>query len=160
MDNVFTKMQLDANDQEDMVVIRLGDLRPFVPYQIAFEIEQSLRMGCKQAARFDRVPGTFWPDIVGKDDPRLDAPKPHQGFRRSNLTSNVTRWEVRVNPPLVGLVFDGLITEMGYEEGIRLHDAIRRAGLRAKAWAGDTQRRVRVLGALSDSENDYRLGTC
>ena len=155
-ETLLKRTQMGADDNQDLVVIRLGDLRPTVPYQSAFLIAAGLRMGCKQAARHDRAPATFWRDMDLDD--LYDSPKPHRGFRRSKLVPNIDSYEVKVNPPLVGLFFDGVGKEMGYEDGIRLHQAIRRAGRRAKAWAGDTSLDRRMMGNLSDAEEDYRIG--
>lgn len=138
-----------------MVIIRLDDLRPMVPYQKGLEVSQGLRLACKQAARFDHAPATFWRDVDMED--LSDCPKPHRGFRRSLLVSNVKSYEVRVNPPLVALLFDGIGREMSYEDGVKLHQMIRRACRRAKAWAGDTSRNRRMLGMLTSGEEDDRL---
>ena len=154
---ILTRTQMGADDDLDTVVIRLGELRPRVPYQIALEIEQNLRVSCKEAARFDRAGNRFWKDLV-TEDPRLDVPKAHKGFRRSKLVPNVDTWTVAHKPLLVALLFDGVGKEMGYEDGIHLHTLIRKAGLRAKAWAGDTDSRSRMLGALHDAEADDKLG--
>jgi hypothetical protein len=154
---VLKPTQMGADDTLDMVVIRLGDLKPRVPYQIALEIAQSIRVGCKEAARFHRAPAKFWRELE-KEDPRLDIPKAHRGFRRSRLTPNVTSWEVVVSGPLVRLLFDGEGKEFDYESGINLHVMIRKAALRAKAWAGDTSKTRRMLGNLHSAEEDYRLG--
>jgi hypothetical protein len=155
-ETLLKRTQMGADDNQDLVVIRLGDLRPTVPYQTALKIAAALRMGCKQAARYDRAPATFWRDVDIED--LNDSPRPHKGFRRSTLVPNVKDYEVRVNPPLVGLFFDGVGKEVTYEDGIRLHQMIRRAGRRAKAWAGDISRDSRMLGNLTDAEDDHRLG--
>lgn len=147
---------MGADDDQDMVVVRLGSLKPMIPYQTAFAFAQELRLGCKEAARADRVPATFWRgmDLVSLED----CPVPHRKFRRSKLVSNVESCHVRVLPGLVTLIFDDTTTQMGYEDGIRLHHAIRRAGRRAKAWAGDTSRDRRLRATLTDGEENYRLG--
>lgn len=154
---VLKPTQMGADDELDMVVIRLGDLKPMVPYQIALEIQQSIRVACKEAARFDRASARFWRELE-KEDPRLDIPKAHRGFRRSKLAPNVSSWEVVVSGPLVRLLFDGRGKDLDYESGIKLHILIRKAGFRAKAWAGDTSKTRRMLGAIHSAEEDYRLG--
>ena len=148
--------QMGANDDQDMVVIRLGELKPRIPYQNALELMQSLRLGCMEAARYDRAPAKFWRELED-EDPRIDIPKVHRGFRRSMLAPNVSLWKVEVTPPLVRLLFDGRGKEFGYEDGIKLHILIRKAALRAKAWAGDTNTYSRMLGMLTNAEDDYRL---
>ena len=146
---------LGADDELDMVVIRLGDLRPRIPYQAALELAQSLRVGCKAAARYDRQSADFVNDMAEDIN---DTPRPHRGFRRSRLVPNVNTWAIEPRPPLVAVLFDGAGMEMGYEEGVRLHFCIRRAARRAKAWAGDTGKGMRMLANLTDAEGDYRLG--
>lgn len=148
---------MGADDKLDMVVVRLGDMRPMIPYQTAFEIAQAVRVGCKEAARSDRASAKFWREM-NTEDPRLDIPKPHRGFRRSELVSNVKSWEVVVSKPLVRLLFNGEGKEFDYESGIKLSVAIRAAGHRAKAWAGDVSRTRRMLGSLHSAEEDDRLG--
>jgi hypothetical protein len=148
--------QMGADDRLDLVVIRLGRLRPMLPYQNALELAAGLRVACKDAARYDRAPATFWRDMDLDD--LNDCPTPHKGFRRSTLVPNVKGYEVQVNPPLVTLLFDGVPVDIEYESGIKLHQAIRRAGRRAKAWAGDTSTDRRMLGNLTSAEEDDRLG--
>lgn len=154
---MLQRMQLGASSSEDMVVVTLGELRPIIPYQTAFEIAQHLRQGAKEAARHDRAPATFAREIV-LGDPRADLPDCHPAFRRSMQAPSVKKWEVRCNPPLVGLVFDGTITEFSYEDAIHLQWHIRRAGHIAKRWAGDRAKVRRVRGNLHDAEENYRLG--
>lgn len=149
--------RMRADDKQDMVVIRMGDMKPMVPYQTAFEIAQAVRVGCKEAARFDRASAKFWREMA-MEDPRLDTPRPHKGFRRSQLASNVKFWEVVVSMPLVRLLFNGDGKEFDYESGIKFSISIRKAGHRAKAWAGDSSETRRVLGSLTDAQEDYRLG--
>jgi hypothetical protein len=148
--------QMGANDNQDMVVIRLGDMRPQIPYQTAFELAQHLRVGCKRACRFDHADGSFWTDVDMED--LDDCPRPHRGFRRSLLASTVTKWELSVNKQLVSLRFDGRGIEFDYETGVKLHQMIRRAARRAKAWAGDTKKGSRMLSNLTDAREDDRLG--
>ncbi len=153
---LLTPMQFGADDKLDMVVIRLDTMRPMIPYQKAFEFAQELRVGCKQAARFDKAPATFWREM--ELESLEDCPKAHRGFRRSKLVPNVDSCHVRVKAPLVALVFDGRWIQTRYEDGIKLHHLIRRAGRRAKAWAGDTSNQRGLVGHLTDAEEDYRLG--
>ena len=148
---------MGADDKQDMVVVRMGDMRPMVPYQTAFSIAQAVRVGCKEAARFDRASAKFWREM-NTEDPKLDLPRPNRKFRRSKLVSNVDFWEVVVSMPLVRLLFNGEGKEFDYESGIKLSNSIRRAGHRAKAWAGDSSKTRRVLGSLTNAEDDYRLG--
>jgi hypothetical protein len=145
-----------ANDVEDFVVITLGDMKPKGPYQTALAIAHHLRLACKHAARFDNVPGSFWTDVDMED--LNDCPRPHRGFRRSSQVSNFKTWDIEVNGQLVSLSFDGRGREMDYEEGIKLHQRIRRAGRRAKAWAGDTVKGTTMLANITDAAEDDRLG--
>ena len=145
-----------ANNREDMVVITLGDLRPRIVYQVALEIAQHLRLAAKHAARFDNVPGSFWADVDMQD--LNDCPSAHKRFRRSNQTQNIKTWRIEVNGQLVSLLFDGVGREMDYESAIKLHMRIRRAGRRAKAWAGDTGKASRMIANLTDAAEDSRLG--
>jgi len=155
-EEVLQRTRMGADDDQDLVVIRLGTSRPSISYQAAFELAQSLRMGCKEAARYDRVPANFWLNMDLEDI--KDRPKTHRGFRRSMLIPTVEHWEVRTKEALVALVFDKEATMMHYEDGIRLHRIIFRAMYRAKAWAGDTTRPSRMLAMLTNAEDDYRLG--
>jgi hypothetical protein len=155
--DLLTPTDLGADDKEDMVVVRMGDMRPMIPYQTSFAIAQAVRVGCKEAARFDRAPANFWREMA-MDDPRLDTLRPNREFRRSKLNSNVDSWEVVVSLPLVRLLFNGEGKDFDYESGIKFSIAIRRAGHRAKAWAGDSSKTRRMLGALHSAEENYRLG--
>lgn len=149
-------MQLGADDCEDFVVVRLGSLRPMMPWQLALEKCHKLRSHCKHAARFDRADVGFWRDVETED--LDDQPSPHRGFRRSSLVQNFKSFEIASKPPLVALIFDGTWTEMNYEDGIKLHQMIRRAARRAKGWSGDTSRNTGMHGNLTSAEEDYRLG--
>ena len=148
--------KLGADDVEDMVVIRLGDARPCIPYQVALELAHYLRMQCKRAARYDHAIGSFWTDVPMED--LYDRPKAYHGFRRSKQVSNVDKWKLSENAQLIGLHFDGVGLEMDYETGIKLHQCIRRAGQRAKAWAGDSTKSSRMLANLTDAAEDSRQG--
>ncbi len=154
---VLTPTLIGADDRLDMVVIKLGDFRPMMPWQSALEIAHYLRMHCKSAARHDRQASNFWPDVPGQGDLN-DCPKTNRRHRRSKLGQNFNHWEVGHKGGEVGLGFDGRWKAMGYEDGIRLHNMIRRAGRRAKAWAGEGGRGRRMLSNLTDAEDDYRLG--
>lgn len=157
MSDVLHRMKLGASAQEDMVVVQLGTLRAILPYQSAFEIAQGLRMAAKEAARFDRAPATFTHEVT-KADPREDLPEYHPQYRRGTTLGNIKNWDVRVIPPLVGLVFDDTLTEFSYEDAVHLAWYVRRAGHIAKRWAGDRSRVRRARGNLHDAEENYRLG--
>lgn len=145
-----------ANDHEDMVIITLGSLRPRVAYQTSFEIAHALRVACKAAARYDRTPASFWTDVDIED--LEDCPRAHRGFRRSKQTPNTTDWSCRYNNSEVCLLFDGRGEIFGYEEGIRFHQMIRRAGRRAKAWSGQAGKSTTMLANLTGGEENYKLG--
>ncbi len=155
--SIATPTTIGANDREDMVVVTIADLRPMMPYQTALELAHHLRMHCKTAARHDRQSSDFWPDVPGQGDLN-DCPKPNRQFRRSRLVQNFNRWQVGDKGAEVALGFDGRWEAMGYEDGIRLHNMIRRAARRAKAWAGDSQRSRKMLSNLTNAEDDYRIG--
>ena len=71
---------------------------------------------------------------------------------------NFDRWQVGDKGAEVALGFDGRWEAMGYEDGIRLHNMIRRAARRAKAWAGEGRKSSRMLSNLTDAEDGYRIG--
>ena len=58
----------------------------------------------------------------------------------------------------VCLLFGDQAEIFGYEDGIKFHQKIRRAGRRAKAWAGDASSQRTMLANLTDCEENYRLG--
>ncbi len=153
---LYRPVSIRANDDEDMVNIVVGDLAGKVPYQSSFRLSQSLRLACISAARHDRAPATFWRDVDMED--LNDAPPTHRTFRRSKQVATVDRWQTAFQGAEVRLLFDGKAVAMGYEEGIKLHQKIRRAGRRAKAWAGDSSSHRMLLAALTDGEENYRLG--
>lgn len=152
---LLTKVTYGANDNLDMVVINFNDLRPCVAYQLAFEMSHKLRLQCKRAARLDRAPATlareFAPDLK-------DCPRPHRGFRRSDLVSNVQCWKTGINGKLAWLGFNGVCCEVAYEDGLKWSSLIREAARRAKAWAGDTSNQMGIHALLTDAEEDYKLG--
>ena len=153
---MLQKTQFGANDNLDMVVLTIMGRHPRIPYQTAFEISQSLRIASKYDARQDRANASFWRDVDIED--LNDCPKPNKIFRRSSLSSTVRNWSVDVQAGLVALTLDSLSVEFDYETAIKFHQIIRRAGRRAKAWAGDRANISRCLGNLTDAEEDYKLG--
>lgn len=124
-------------------------------YQTAFEFAQGLRLACKAAARYDRVPATFWSAVPMED--LKDLPTPHRGFRRSSQVPTIKRARSMHKDAEVCVEFNGRGRIMGYEDGIKLHQKIRRAGRMAKAWAGDTGKSSRMLSMVTDGEENYRL---
>lgn len=152
---LFRKVKFAANDDKDIVAIVVGALTPRVAYQTAFDIAHRLRLAAKSAARHDRAPASFWTDVNIED--LDDCPRTHRGFRRSNEIPT-TQFEVRHKGAEVCLIFGDSAEIFGYEDAIKLHQMIRRAGRRAKAWAGDTSTQRTMLANLTDGEENYRLG--
>lgn len=153
---LLQKVVFSANDEQDSVLIKIGGLKHRVGYRVGFEIDHYLRLAAKQAARFHRAPANFWRELDLDD--LEDQPKPHRGARQSRHRPTYKHWEIRCNPPLVALLFDGRGEEMDYETAVKLGHAIRRAARRAKAWAGDTSKYSAMLGNATDAEEDYKLG--
>lgn len=138
-----------ANDDKDMVIVNVGKIQARAWYQTAFEISQHLRMACKLAARYDHVPADFWSDVDMED--LKDCPDPHRKFRRSKQVQNFTSCSTRFQGAEVCILFDDVGEIFGYEDGIKLHQMIRRAARRAKAWAGDTTKGMKMLVNLTDA---------
>lgn len=153
---LMTPTKMGANNDEDMVVVRVGDIGGKIAYQTSFEFAQGLRLACKAAARYDRVPATFWSEVEMED--LKDLPVPHRGFRRSSQVPTIQRLRSMHKGTEVCVEFDGRGKIMSYEDGIKLHQKVRRAGRMAKAWAGDTGRSSRMLSMVTDAEEDNRLG--
>lgn len=147
MSALLQKIPYSANDDLDTVVIRIGDLRERVGYNVGFSLDQYMRLAAKQAASIHGAPATFWRELYLVD--LDDCPKAHRGIRQSRLTPSYDKWEVKCNPPLVGLYFDGSGVEVEYETAVQIGHAIRRASRRAKAWAGDTTRWTSFMGNLT-----------
>lgn len=156
MAKVLERRSFSVDDELDFVRVRFGSINAQIGYRIGFVIDHHMRLAAKQAARFDRVPPRFWQDVELPD--LEDRPKTSRTPQQSRLRPSVSTWEVKVNPPLVGLFFDGQGEEMDYETAVKLGHAIRRASRRAKAWAGDHSKYSAMLGMLTDAEEDYRLG--
>ena len=156
MSDVLIPTQMRADPELDFVVVTLGSLKPRMPWQVAVELCHHLRQHCKNAARFDRARPNFWRDVDMVD--LADVPKAHRGFRRSKLQQNFLHWHVASHPPLVALIFDGQWSQMGYEDGVKMHQKIRKAAWIAKAWSGETAGRIAAFAHLTNAEDDYRLG--
>ena len=152
---LLQKIKYGATANLDMVDIRVASMRPRVPYQVAFEIAHKLRMAAKRAARWDRQAATLSHDFMGDLN---DCPAPNRSFRRSKLTSNVKRYLIDVNDGLVQVGFNDSLMEIEYEAALKLHAKIRVEARRAKAWAGDSSTTSRLLGMVTDAEEDDRLG--
>lgn len=153
---LMTPTKNGARNDEDLVVVYVGDIGGSMAYQTAFAFAQGLRLACKAAARFDRVPATFWSEVETED--LTDLPAPHRGFRRSSQVPTLQRARSMHRGAEVCVEFNGRGRIMSYEDGIKLHQKVRRAGRMAKAWAGDTARQRGVLAMVTDAEEDYRLG--
>ena len=158
MSRVLERLKYSADDDHDLVVIRVGTLSGSVIYQQAFRIDQALRVGAKACARHHKAPATFWHalDLKSLDD----CPRAHRQPRRSSLVPTVGTWEVRVNGAEVELYFDDPLNGVGidFEDAVFVGHTIRRAGRRAKAWAGDQSRVKQLLGNLTSAEEDDRIG--
>jgi hypothetical protein len=155
---LLERVRHDVNDELDFVNIRCGVIRARIGYRIAFAVDHRLRIAAKQSARFHRVPASFWRFVELPD--LEDCPRPSRIPQQSRLTPTVSRWDVFTVPgePLVHIEFDGMAMELDYEAAVKLGHDIRRAGRRAKAWAGDRSKYSAMLGLLTDAEDDYRLG--
>jgi len=130
------------------VRLKVDDREFRVPYQTALELSQHVRVAAKMAAEFDNAPASFWREISGPD--LDDLPPANQFFRRGSGSVNVERWEVRCDPPMVRVLFDGTRIGFPYDQAVSISNVLRRNARLAKAWAGDTDRRSRMIGALSD----------
>lgn len=146
---------IKVDSELDFVNIKFGTISARIGYRIAFVVDHHLRLAAKRAARFDRANAKFWREV---DLPEIDKTKPSRVPQQSRLSPTVSNWQVGVNPPLVLLSFDGMSQEMDYETAIKVGHALRRAGQRAKAWAGDSSKYSAMLGLLTDAEEDYKLG--
>ena len=150
MPALLQRMPFSANDVDDMVQIRLGAIRPLMPYGAALELAAHLRVACKEAMPFYAAPPRSWRDLDTED--LDDCPRPHRGFRRSTRVPNYRAWSCHARrAPLITVVFDGVETDLDLEFAIRIHVSIRRAGRRAKAWAGDRSKTLRITARLSDA---------
>jgi hypothetical protein len=156
MSVLLERVTFKVDDNLDFVTIQFGSINARIGYRIGFVIDHNLRLAAKQAARFDRVPAMFWREVEVPD--LEDEPATSRVVQQSRLSPTVSSWAVRVNPPLVELLFDGAGEQMDYETAVKLGHAIRRASRRAKAWAGDRSSYSSMLGFLTDAEEDYRLG--
>ena len=146
---LISSTKFRANDDEDIVNITVGEIRVSAWYQTAFEISQHLRLACKSAARYDHAPGSFWLDVDTED--LADCPATHRSFRRSKQVQNFSNCSTRFQKAEVCLLFDGVSEIFGYEDGIKLHQMIRRAARRAKACAVDTTTGRKILANLTDA---------
>ena len=146
---LLEKITYSANDEQDFVVIRIGDMKARIGYRIGFAIDQSLRMGAKQMAELHGAPASFWRDVEVTD--LKDCPKPHRTPRQSQHLPSCKKWEVTCNPPLVGLLFDDVGKEFDIELAVKIGHEIRRASRRAKAWAGDMSSDMRLMAHLTDA---------
>lgn len=149
MANVLVKIRMECTADCDRVILRLGEQLHSIPYRIALEISQNMRVAAKSAASFDNASGAFWREVDPAADIN-DVPYAHNRSRESGMAATVRTWEIRCNPPEVGIVLDGVETWIGYETAIDLHFKIRRAARMAKAWAGDTSQVRRLTGSLTN----------
>ena len=150
-------IRFQADDHWDFVLLQLGHLALRMPYLLALVYAQNLLMAAKRSARHDRVSATFTqaltsgnrrePDVVVHDEPR-----------RSQQVQNFEFWQIMSKPPWVRLRFDGIDTDVVYNDAVRMSHSIRQAAHRAKAWAGDRSRIYRCMGNITSAEDNYRLG--
>jgi hypothetical protein len=151
---ILQKLVVQVDDREDFVDIRLGEVRAFIPYQNAIHLAQLMRVAAKAAALADNAPASFWREF-GLEDPRLDTPAAHGTFRRSRHVASADQYHVLHQAGLVRIIFGPIesstYTELGYADAVAIHNLVRRAAHRAKAWAGDTSRQLRSVGRLTDA---------
>ena len=148
MTAILQRMSLSCTQGEDLVCLTVNHYEFRLPYQTALELSQHIRVAGKQAAEFDNAPASFWRDVEAPDID--DVPRANPYFRRGNGSVNVQRWQVRCAPPMVQVQFDQTRVSFPYEKAIAISNLLRKHGRIAKAWAGDTDRRSRMIGVLSN----------
>ena len=159
MSEILQPHRVDAGSTYDIVNLYLGTHKLNLFYQSAFEIVNSIRMASKLSMRHEGNQIPDWREILKSVQSELPKRvKRHQGFRRSNETSNVKKWSVAWEGALVILTFDELTCKMHYSDGLRLHALLRQAAKNAQAWAGDETKAMRMTAYLNDAEENYKHG--
>lgn len=146
---ILRSLRFTVDERFDLVDLRVRDALFRFPYAAGFEIEQALRQTAKVVFRAIGQDPAVWRDETPDD--LEDQPAPARFARRSELIPNVRAWRVYIAGNLVGLEFDGVGYEIEPALALKLSHGIRRASRRAKAWAGDTTKHIRMSATLEDA---------
>ncbi len=160
MKDLFLSRVVSSAALFDMLVLRFGPHTVKVPYQTGFEILNSMRMAAKMAMRYEGCKTKQWGELAELDkiEPGEFAFPRHHQFRRSNETSDVQEWSVQFVKELVVLRFDELTVKLHYADVLSMYRGMKAELRKAKAWAGDTSRTIRIGAHLTDAEENYKLG--
>jgi hypothetical protein len=151
------KTTFTVNDELDFVTLKCGTIDVRIGYRVALSVAKSLMETAAHVARFQRISIKDFKEQMQEADLE-DSPRPNRRPRQSKLTPTATSWETYPTASLIGLLFDGEGMELDPEFAWKMGSELRRAGRRAKAWAGDSSKISNCTGILTDAEEDYRLG--
>jgi len=154
---VLTQQNVGVDSLYDLVILKLGDRRLRIPYQNVFEIVNNMRMAAKMAGRHEGVAPPSWRQVLESVRGQLPEPaKRHPHFRRSMEQPNVKNWRVGGEGSLVVLNFDDLEFKTHFSDALRLMELMRAHAHRAKNWAGDTSKSMRMTANLTDAANNAK----
>jgi len=157
--DILLREACSAEAELDFVNMRFGHLKVAVPYQTALDIARHLRMACKEAMRLEREPVKNWAEIseIIEITEAQEPPRANRTFRRSRLIPTLEEWATKYEGTLIRICFDNESVAMHWSDGLVYHAWLRQAARAAKAWAGDSSKRMVVTGTLTNAEDNYRL---
>lgn len=155
--DVLKRDNILVSTLDDMVTIKHGSADIHIHYNAALNIVPALRIACKAALRYVGADPSEWRNI-GDDEDDFEIGESYRGFRQSGRLANCSRWRVDVDGALVSLVFDEHTICSPFEDMTKVMRALRQAAKQAKAWAGDSGTTLRVVGRLTDAEQNYKQG--
>ena len=107
-------------------------------------------MAAKAAMRYEGNKVSKWREFSEIDESSVVPIHPE--YRRSGHTSNLKKWSVSFDGPLVVLQLDELTAKFHYSDAFHLQAWLRVAARQGKNWAGDTSRALRATALLSDAQ--------
>jgi hypothetical protein len=149
---LFQREDVAVDVQRDVVVFKVGPHTARFAYETAFVVAQRLRLSANVAARTAGVAKGERADLKRQ---RVD---PDQ-FAESHAIEGGRldfgfQWNVWTEGELVAFQFGNEIARWDAPSAMTIATWFREGGRQAKAWAGDTSRRLNIAGVLSDASRN------
>ncbi len=148
----FVRTDVSVDDDDDIVVLRVGKMKARMSYTLAFQIAQHMRLHGGVAARIAGLnPKERF--VLKREADESNLRPVGNGEARDNDKP----WDVWHEGELVCLRLKEVTARWEAPAALTIAGWIRVAGRHAKRWAGDTSRTRRYAGILTDASENARL---
>jgi len=153
--------EINIRTEWDRVIVCVRGARAtgeiVMPYAQAFQVAQGARLGVKGAKLMARD-GSNWRDYVEIRE-MIPVATVHNEQRSTRLDGKF-EWSVKLFDldERVFLTFGNYELAMHYTKAATFAEELRSQAKIAKAWAGDTGRKMHAMGMLSDAARNEKAG--